>query len=105
MCAEGKLKCTFGPELQFWGSELPPQNPSFPDLQKNNFHVELFTLINKYCNCHRPSVLSKGYRGSYPWVKSRRFVKLTTHLQLLPRLKNAWSYTTTPPARLHGAVL
>jgi hypothetical protein len=32
-------------------------------------------------------------------------VKLTTHLLLVPRSKNAWSYTSTPPVRLHGVVL
>jgi hypothetical protein len=32
-------------------------------------------------------------------------VKLTTHLHLVPRSKNAWSYTYTPPIRLHGVVL
>jgi len=32
-------------------------------------------------------------------------VKLTTHLQLEPRSKNAWSYTCTSPVHLHGVVL
>jgi hypothetical protein len=32
-------------------------------------------------------------------------VKLTTHLQLVPRSKNEWIYTSTPPIRLHGVVL
>jgi hypothetical protein len=32
-------------------------------------------------------------------------MKLTTHLHLLPRSKNEWSYTSTPPIRLHGVVL
>jgi hypothetical protein len=32
-------------------------------------------------------------------------VKLTTHLHLVPRSKNAWSYTFTPPTRVHGVVL
>jgi len=32
-------------------------------------------------------------------------VKLTTHLHLVPRSKNAWSYTSTPPIRFHGLVL
>jgi len=31
-------------------------------------------------------------------------VKLTTH-HLVPRSKNEWSYTPTPPIRLHGVVL
>jgi hypothetical protein len=32
-------------------------------------------------------------------------MKLTTHLHLLPRPNNEWSYTSTPPIRLHGVVL
>jgi hypothetical protein len=32
-------------------------------------------------------------------------VNATTHLQLVPRSNNAWSYTSTPPIRLHGLVL
>jgi hypothetical protein len=32
-------------------------------------------------------------------------VKLTTDLLLVLRLKNAWSYTSTPPVGLHGVVL
>jgi hypothetical protein len=32
-------------------------------------------------------------------------VKLTTHLHLELRSKNEWSYTSTPPVRLHGVVL
>jgi hypothetical protein len=32
-------------------------------------------------------------------------VKLTTHLHLVPRAKNEWSYTAIPPTRLHGVVL
>jgi hypothetical protein len=35
-----------------------------------------------------PGALSLGQSG--------RGVKLTTHLQLVPRSKNAWSYTSTP---------
>jgi hypothetical protein len=34
-----------------------------------------------------------------------RNVKLTTHLHLVPRSKNEWSYTFTPPIRLHDVVL
>jgi hypothetical protein len=32
-------------------------------------------------------------------------VKLTTHLSLVLRSKNAWSCTSTPPIRLRGVVL
>jgi hypothetical protein len=31
--------------------------------------------------------------------------KLTTHLLLVPRSKNVWIYTSTPPIRLHGVML
>jgi len=32
-------------------------------------------------------------------------VKLTIHLHLVPRSKNMWSFTSTPPIRSHGVVL
>jgi hypothetical protein len=32
-------------------------------------------------------------------------VKLTTHLHLVSRLKNEWSYTSTSPIHLHFVVL
>jgi hypothetical protein len=32
-------------------------------------------------------------------------MKLTTHLRLVPRSKNEWSYTSTPPICLHGGQL
>jgi len=32
-------------------------------------------------------------------------MKLTTHLHLVPRSKDAWRYTSIPPIRLHGVVL
>jgi hypothetical protein len=32
-------------------------------------------------------------------------VKLTTHFHLVPRAKNEWSYTSTPPVRRHGITL
>jgi hypothetical protein len=51
-----------------------------------------------------PSLLSTGYRGIFPWVWSGRGVKLTTHLHLMPRSKNAWNYTSTPPIGLHGVM-
>jgi hypothetical protein len=52
-----------------------------------------------------PRLLSYGYRGLFPWGKSGRGVKLATHLHLVPRSKNEWSYTSTPPIRLHSVVL
>jgi hypothetical protein len=44
-----------------------------------------------------PGALSLGVSG--------RGVKLITHLYLVQRSKNEWSYTSTPPIRLHGVVL
>jgi hypothetical protein len=44
-----------------------------------------------------PGALSLGVK--------RRGGKLTTHLPLVPRSKNEWSYISTPPIRLHGIVL
>jgi hypothetical protein len=52
-----------------------------------------------------PSLLSNGYQGLFPWWRNGRGVKLTTHLHLVLRSKNAWSYTSAPPLRLHGVVL
>jgi hypothetical protein len=46
---------------------------------------------------------SGAHSASYPM--GTRGVKLTTHLQPVLRSKNAWSYTSTPPIRLHGVVL
>jgi hypothetical protein len=44
-----------------------------------------------------PGTLSLGLK--------RPGVKLTTRLHLVARSKNAWSYTSTPPIRLHCVVL
>jgi hypothetical protein len=43
------------------------------------------------------SLLSNGYQGLFPWELSGRGVKLTTRLYLVPRSKNEWGYTSTPP--------
>jgi hypothetical protein len=39
------------------------------------------------------------------WFGRNFDVKLTIHLHLVQEIKNAWSYTSTPPIRLHGMVL
>jgi hypothetical protein len=51
-----------------------------------------------------PSLLSNGYRGLFPRGQSGRGVKLTTHLQIVPRSRNVYLYNHFP-IRLHGAVL
>jgi hypothetical protein len=43
--------------------------------------------------------------GAVSLGESGRDVKLTTHLHLVQRSKNEWSYTSTPPLHLHGVVL
>jgi hypothetical protein len=42
--------------------------------------------------------------GALSLKVSGRVVKLTTLLDLVPRSKNAWSYTSTPSIRLHGVM-
>jgi len=44
-------------------------------------------------------------RGSFPGDKAVGGVKLNTHLHLVSRTKNVWSYISIPPIRLHGVVL
>jgi hypothetical protein len=55
-----------------------------------------------FTTASRPAL---GYQGLFPWGQSGRGVKLTIYLHLVPRSKYAWSYTSTPPIRLHGVVL
>jgi hypothetical protein len=53
-----------------------------------------------------PASYPRGTRVSFRGAKRPgRGVKLITHLHLVPRSKNEWSYTSTPPIRLHGVVL
>jgi hypothetical protein len=52
-----------------------------------------------------PSLLSNGYWGLFPWGYSGWGVKLTTHIHLVARSKNEWSYTSTPSVCLHGMLL
>jgi hypothetical protein len=43
-----------------------------------------------------PNLLSNGYRGLFPWGQSGRAVKLTTHLQLVPRSRKRGSIQPVP---------
>jgi hypothetical protein len=54
---------------------------------------------------HRVQNGSGAHPVFYPMGTSGRGVKLIIHLHLVPRSKNDWSYTFTPPIRLHGVVL
>jgi hypothetical protein len=49
-----------------------------------------------------PSLLSSGYRGSFPGVKRGRGVTLTTHTYLTPMSRVSRSYNASPPWRLYG---
>jgi hypothetical protein len=56
---------------------------------------------------HRVQNGSGAPPASYP-MGTRGFLpggKAITHFHLVPRSKNEWSYTSTPPIRLHGVVL
>jgi len=61
-------------------------------------NFSLYHRVQNDSEAHSVSY-SVGTRGSSLGVK------LTIHLRLEPRSKNAWSYTFTPPIRLHGVVL
>jgi hypothetical protein len=43
-----------------------------------------------------PSLLSNEYQGLFPWGYSGQGVNLTTHIHLVPKSKNVWSYASTP---------
>jgi hypothetical protein len=60
-----------------------------------HFPVRLYGVVLSYAQGYIAFTLSTLLRG----------VKLTTHLHVVPRLKNAWSYTSTPPLPFHGVVL
>jgi hypothetical protein len=52
-----------------------------------------------------PASYPMDARGSFPGDKAVGGVKLNTHLHLVSRTKNVWSYISIPPIRLHGVVL
>jgi hypothetical protein len=52
-----------------------------------------------------PASYPNGTSGSLPGGKAAWGLKLTSHLHVVPRSKNEWSYISTPPIRLHGVAL
>jgi len=51
---------------------------------------EFFSSLSRPDRFWGPSSpLSNGYRDFFPWGQSGQGVKLTTHLHLMPRSKNA----------------
>jgi hypothetical protein len=50
-----------------------------------------------------PASYPMGIRGSFPGDKAAGAWNWPHHL--VPRSKNEWSYTSTPPIRFHGVVL
>jgi hypothetical protein len=44
-----------------------------------------------------------GIGDFFPGIK-RSECEATTHLHIVPRSKDAWSYNSAPPIRLHGMV-
>jgi hypothetical protein len=75
--------------------------------------VCVYLITGNFSHHHRvqngsgahPASYPMGTRGSFLGGKSGRSVKLTTHLRLVPRSKNVWNYTSTPPICLLGVVL
>jgi hypothetical protein len=51
-----------------------------------------------------PNLISNGYRGLFPRRENGRGVRLTIHLQLVPRSRKCELYIHSP-IRLHGVVL
>jgi hypothetical protein len=76
---------------------------------KNNFKVyadDVNLLVENTNNMNRNTgIILYVSKGVFPRGKSGWGVKLTTHPHLVPRSKNAWSYTSTPPIHIHGMVL
>jgi hypothetical protein len=66
--------------------------------------IFLFTTPSRTSGAH-PASCQLDYRASFPGGKAAGGMKLTTHLNLMPRSKNEWSYTSPPPIRRHGVVL
>jgi len=50
------------------------------------------------------SLLSNGYQGLFPCGVKRQGHEANHSLPSSAEVKNAWSYTFTPPIRLHGVV-
>jgi hypothetical protein len=51
-----------------------------------------------------PSLLSNGYQGLF-FLGVKRLGSEADYSPSSAEVKNAWSYTSTPPIRLHGVVL
>jgi hypothetical protein len=49
-----------------------------------------------------PASCTMGTGGPFPGAKRGRGVTVTTHPHLVPRSRISWSYTSSPPKRLHG---
>jgi hypothetical protein len=50
-------------------------------------------------------VTGKHHVGDLSLFVWENNIKMNDHLHPVPRSVNAWSYTSTPPIRLHGMVL
>jgi len=91
MDPEDFLPCSQYPANEYY-SELAKSIPQVPKLFKTHFNI---ILPSTFVSLDLPD-LSSLFNFS---------LKLTTHLHLVPRSKNAWRYTAIPPIHLHGVVL
>jgi hypothetical protein len=95
MSRDGSVRIALGYELDDRGSRV-----RFPAGAVN------FSLHQRVQNS------SGTHPASYPRVPAalslgvkRPGRETATHIHLLPRAKDAWSYTSTSPKHLHGVVL
>jgi hypothetical protein len=87
-----------GTRLLWWSTSRPDRfNPG--ERKKRPFYPLDRRLGGSYSRSGRGGEQKKslnGYQGLFPWAQSSRDVKRTTHLYLVPRSKNEWTYTSTP---------
>jgi hypothetical protein len=77
---------------------------------RNNYHIPM--SLNAILETAQLNNLSTKMKPPTQWVSrilslgiKRQGRELTTHLHLMPRSKNVWSYSSTLPIRLYGVVL
>jgi hypothetical protein len=81
-------------------------NLSIKDVTNHKCLKHVFCLSIPCLKTESNVIFLRSYRANLMSASSGRGVKLTTHLHLAPRSKNAWSYTSNPQyASWHGAQL
>jgi hypothetical protein len=99
-CITYHSRTVIAQSVQRWAMGWTPY-VRFPTGARN---FSLHHRVHNGSGAHPGSYLM-GTRGSFPGGKAAGRVKMTTRLHLVSRSKNQWSYTSTPPVRLHSVVL